>query len=122
MIEEAPSFGPHAVTAHVPAVMRVAHDLWHKAAARPRRYNRRVRPVRILIVAGLLVWALSGIDVLQDFISPSGPRPWAPLIAWLLFVAAFLCEDKIVAQTNKADENKAAKCPLLFDFSQHRKK
>ena len=76
----------------MPAVIPIAHDLWHRPALEPRRYNRHVRPIRILMLAGLLVWALCGIDVLGTLASSSGPWAWAPLVAWLLFLAAFLCE------------------------------
>jgi signal transduction histidine kinase len=44
------------------------------------------------MLAGLLVWALCGIDVVRTVVSSSSI--WAPLpfVAWLLFLAAFLCE------------------------------
>lgn len=76
----------------MPAVMAFAHDLWHRPSGRPRGYNRLVRPIRILMLAGLLVWALCGIDVVRPLVSSSSV--WAPLpfVAWLLFLAAFLCE------------------------------
>ncbi len=76
----------------MPAVIRVVHDLWHTAGGEARRYNRAVRPIRILMAAGLLVWALCGIDVLKTFWSSTAPWAWSPFVAWLLFLAAFLCE------------------------------
>ena len=44
------------------------------------------------MVAGFLVWALCGIDVLGSLASSPSARTLAPFAAWLLFLAAFLCE------------------------------
>lgn len=76
----------------MPPVILIGHDLRHTAAARRRRYNPAVRPIPILMIAGLLVWALCGVDVVRPFFAADAPPAVAPLIAWLLFLVAFLCE------------------------------
>lgn len=52
----------------------------------------RVRPIKILLIAGLLVWALTGIGVFAALAGPAGAWSRAQLAAWLVFGAAFLAE------------------------------
>lgn len=65
---------------------------------RPRRYNRRVRPIRILMVAGFLVWALCGIDVLGSLASSPWPGPSRRLrpgfSSWPRFFAKAFARDE----------------------------
>ena len=72
--------------------MPFAYDNRHTPISVAPRYNRDMRPTRILLFAGLLVWALTGVTVSRAFLS--GANPWAreQLGAWLLFGSAFLAE------------------------------
>lgn len=64
----------------------------HMPGEAPPRYNRGVRPTRILLLAGLLVWALTGVTVSSAFLSAASPHAGALFGVWLLFGAAFLAE------------------------------
>lgn len=62
--------------------------------------KRSMRPTQILMVAGLLVWALCGVDVFRAASSGSGPFYWMPIPFWLLFIAAFLAEAVFPSRVN----------------------
>ena len=70
----------------------MGHDFGHRTALPLRRYNRAMRPIRILLLAGLLVWALSGITVARSLVFPLGAWAFVQVLAWLIFGAAFFAE------------------------------